>query len=624
MSAKSSINIVWGKLVLDSSSERFFEQAVSLPVPECPSASKIADDVWWFPAEIASGGASNLRRVDFGVSCGTGKLTDRRHEDLLLLCKIFALLRMAKPLHGYVDLATVKRHMTVVFALCDAVARVTRTKRRRKLSDHTFEDLRDCIAVVARNWRPNAAGFEILEDTLSLMRRWGEQGHLPDWFERISQPQIRTLCGCTEKDRPPPTAPSDRHLYATPPLPVTYLAQALERADFYIKVMATPLIERVGVLAQFRREEAEILAREPGMTIWDPRRARVRYEAWAKDHRWPFHQLPFPVRYTFPANTSGELFYLLSSTQAAAIHCVGAAVAPRSSEFLAMETSCLLRSRDVAGVGRLVTLRFKGSDGISDEVEWDVPDWVERAILVQLRLGEALRAPAVWHCVHWSDWGKRLTSGMNTHLRNFAHQHYLDASMGNRTEISVQRFRPTLAREILVSPRGHIRLIQRVLGHKNVRTTEAYLRMNPFLAPDLTDARLRRIGATPPARSGTGLQVHDVAGGLATDALSEMLRQAESRGEPIHLLGPGILLTTSGDAPPDAIWTAFDRTDVRRDALAFAIGALCRREVRADASVYGWYVDEARRLSNGNDGRITYEPANAREAAAYGVVIGGI
>lgn len=616
MSIGVEIKIGWGSLVLDPAHADYLGQAVSVPVPECAAASRVRDSIWWFPVEIVSGQSQHLRRIDFNVQCGEGRLTDDEYASLLALAKGYALARMAKPLVGYVDLATVKRDVVVVFALCHAMASTTWARGIRKLADYTPDDLNACVAIVSREWRRGASGFECLANVLRLINRWGAEGLLPESFDRIEDFDIRMLCGLTGVKRQPHDLPDDRDVHTTPPLPSQYCAQALEIADFYFDKVADPLIEHVTVLAQMRREEADVLVTEHEMSIWDPRRARVRYEKWLRKNPWPVDALPFRVKYPFPPKSSGHILNVLSSVQAAAMHCVGLTVAPRASEFMAMEADCLGESRALAEAGRLTTLRFKGAADSSYPVEWDIPDWVVKAVKIQVRLGKALRAPALWHCVHQSDWGKRLAQ-MHSHLVKFADLHHLDAAMGDHKTVHAQRFRPTVAREIILSPHGHIRLVQRVLGHKNVATTEGYIKMNPYLAPELTEARYRRIGATPDIRDDE-MRVADLADGLTEDVLAEMLRQADIDGESLALLAPGVVLTATAGAR--AVPPAFECDAVRRAALGFAVASLCRREVRAVAEVYGWYLAEARRLQSTIEDGIPFEPSGAREMAMYELV----
>jgi hypothetical protein len=183
----------------------------------------------------------------------------------------------------------------------------------------------------------------------------------------------------------------------------------------------------------------------------------------------------------------------------------------------------------------------------------------------------------------------------------------------------MQRYRPTLAREIMVSPLGHLRLLQRLLGHKDIKTTIDYVKMNPHLRIDLEEARHRRIGVTPPGPSATEIRIHSVKAEIPAEALAEMISAAEQDGRNLRLLAPGILLPMS-DNNPDLVSKAFDAGPVRRDALAFAVRNLCRRDVRSLRTVHDWYMSEALRLHRTLEGGPGFEPADVREAAVFDIV----
>ena len=143
--------------------------------------------------------------------------------------------------------------------------------------------------------------------------------------------------------------------------------------------------------------------------------------------------------------------------------------------------------------------------------------------------------------------------------------------------------------------------------------------MNPYLAPELAEARMRRIGAMPTEWSATDIQIRMLSGELSAEAMAEMILQADVRGEKLRLLAPGTLLA-DWECVPHAILHAFDCDAVRRETLGFAVKTLCHREVRALPSVHAWYVAEARRLSEAIESGVSFVPENAREAAVYGIV----
>lgn len=618
MNVAVAIRDEWSDLVVDPSDHRFLEQAVSVSTQERPVPSVVRDDVWYFPQEIVAGLEEYSSVIDFRVPCGDGLLTDEAFAPLLLVCKHYALLKMSRPFRGFLDLSTIKTRLSVVFLLFGAIADTSFGEGRRSLADQTIDDLRRCVAVISRRWSEGSRSFAGLRTVLNELKRYGEQKLLGDWFSQISTADIRDLCKANEVK--PHAFDPDCAERARPPLPALYCGQMLERSDFYVDTMADSIIERVAVAAGYLRQEAELRKREPLLCDDDPRLAEARYAKWAKRHPWPFDKLPFRTQYAFPANTIKSLLAPLACLQAATMQSIALLMAFRTSEFLAMDRDCLGPSPDIAGLARLTTRRFKTEpDALSAPISWDVPDWIARCVDVQLRLGEALGAPGLWHNVALKHWGERLKSHTEILLQTFADQHYLDASLGGSDRVTFQRYRTSLAREIIVSPLGHMRLLQRILGHARIETTEGYARMNPHLAADMESARYRRIGETPTGVPGIELRVHAVDGDIPADALAAMIEAATSDGRSLQLLAPGIVAPLS-DGDRELLPEAFASDAVRRDALEYAIRSLCRRDIRSVRTAYGWLLQEARRLYRELTDRSPFTSANAHEAAVFELV----
>ncbi|MEA2817487.1 MAG: hypothetical protein QOI93_5216 [Rhodospirillaceae bacterium] len=616
MSVALDLRDLWIDLIVDPSDARFSEQAVSLPTPESSAPSVVGHHVWLFPWEVVAGVADHKRRIDFDVHCGDGRLTDAKYAGFLLFCKLFALLLMAKPRKGFVDLSTIRGYLQTAFRLVDAIANTSFKEGRTKLAEQTIGDLQAFVENITKKWRADSATFANLSIVLSHIVHYGEKRLLPDWPRQLGPAQIRQLCKDVKRTPHKPDSSEKK----TAPMPAMYCARSLVIGDFYLDVLADPIIERAAVAAEYRRQQAQLGERAFYLPAGDPRRTDVRYAAWCRENSWPVASLPFPVRDTFLDDTLDGLYLALVGLQSSAMQTLAQTLALRSSEFLVMERSALGPSRTDPDGGRITTLRFKSAPDLhSQPIEWDVPDWVRRCIEVQLRLGDALRAPAVWHSLLPRHWGQRLKTMPEINLKIFAHQHFLDTAEGSSTSVTLQRFRPTIAREILVSPLGHVRLLQRLLGHKDIQTTLTYIKMNPYLPSDLKAARYRRIGENPPDASGIRLEIHGVEGDIPADALGELIVATERGGSSLRLLAPGIIVPMSDDAG-GIVSYAFGSEAVLLDALCFALRNLCRREIRASRTVHDWYMGEAVRLCRALAGAPGFEPADIREAAVLDIV----
>lgn len=620
MNAAFAIRSLWTDLVVDPADARFADQPVSVPTPECPAGSVVRDNRWYFPQSVIAGLGAHQRVIDFNVPCGEGNLTDVPYAGFLQFCKLFAILKMARPLRNFADASTIKTYLNTTFWLVNAVANTSLPQGRPKLRDQTVEDLRRCITIISTKWEPNGASFDRLRKVLDQLRRYGEAKLLPDWFAQIGEAHIRELFAGGDAHRRPHDSRSDRSEKATPPLPALYCAKMLDVADFYFDVLAEPIIERVKVLARYRSDDTKALKGNPALRSDHPSCTSARYAAWALDHPWPVESLPFQTKFSFPANTTADFYHLLVSVQAAAMQTVALATGFRKSELLHMERDCLGSPGAMPAIGRITTMQFKNQpDMLSEPIARDAPDWVRKAVEFQLRLGIALGAPAVWHSCRYQDWGKRLIGHANNYLKTFARLHFLDPSFGGCDEIFLQRFRPTIAREIIVSPSGHILILQHVLGHLHIQTTEDYCKMNPHLATDQEQARLRRIGQRPIRPAGVEMQMQSLEGEIPADGIAELVRAAETNGQRLQLLAPGIVVSVA-ESDAAIVTKSFDLPFVRRAAFAFAISNLCRRDVRACRAAHDWYLAEGRRLLRAIDGDMAIQPANARQAAVLEIV----
>jgi integrase len=618
---KVRVKIAWGHLRTNPADPTFLDRRVSVPTTECPQGSRVLDDVWHFPASLASSPAAHLRRINFKVLCGNGFLTDPQFEPLLQFCKRFAIAKMKHPLKGAIKLPSVKRHLTLVFDLVDCVASGPWIQGRTRLADLNLEDVRGCVTEMSLDWRQNAGGFEALRRVFKEIQDYGKRGLLGDWFEAIPLADIKKLCACHWEELKRGQMPADRSLFTTPPLPDLYCFKTVEIGGFYNNVLANPIIDNVRELARLRREEADILQHEP-MTIWDPRRARVRFEEFARDYVWPVRKLPFEVSYEFPPRTSGELIPVLGTLQSANIQMTALETGARDGEILNMGRDCLVQKRAASGEGTIKSLRFKNSPDMGGEdVEWDVSERVVRAIENQLALAEAMGSPAVWGCVHWSDFGKRLTGGINDWLQRFADRHFLDAELGNRKVVSIQRFRTTLARFVMLAEGGHPRLVKRLLGHSNIATTIAYIRMSPYIQAELAHARRMRLAPVISADVSPDPDVTTIPGKLSAEALASIVTGAARLGKPVRLLGPGVFFSQDACVGAhDPRLAAFCTDGVRRDAFAFAVQQLCGSDVRSRRDLFQWFVEQARLIDTEYHAGEIYVPVTAREGAVYDLI----
>lgn len=622
MSLASLVRIKWGHLSTDPAQPSFWQKHVSVPTPECPNGSVVSDDTWYFPREIVSGGnAAYARQIDFNVPCGNGVLTDAEFAPLLLICKRFAIAKMKHPVKKVLHLSSIKRHLTVVFDLVDGIASGPWLKGKGRLADQTLKEIETVVTEMAAGWREDAGGYEALRRVFKEIQQYGARGFLGDWFEEIALADLKKLCKCAQEERKRGELPPDRRIFTTPPMPDLYCIKTVEIATFYNDVLSDAIIDNARELVSLRGEEAAILKNEPAMTIWDKRRARVRFESFARDYRWPVEKLPFRTSYVYPPRTSGELIPYLGTLQSGNAQLTALETGARSGEILGMDSDCLFTKPSAPGMGAIKSLRFKNSFNIEgQEVEWDVTERVVKAITVQLALAEALGAPGVWSCVHWEDFGKRATGGLHDWLQRFAERHFLDPKVGRRTAVSLQRFRTLLARLIVLSEDGHLRLAKRILGHASIETTIAYVKMSPYIQAELAQARRLRRASVRAAPAARAPDVRTIGGQVSAQTLSSIVIAAQRRGNPMRLLAPGILFSGEGGAFGGAATLTFDNDAVRRDAFAFAIENMCNADVRTEEHLFRWFLAEARRLDANYEAGEIFLPRSAREGAVYDAV----
>ena len=347
---------------------------------------------------------------------------------------------------------------------------------------------------------------------------------------------------------------------------------------------------------------------------------------------WPRVRLPFYHNYTWPPETTRDLENAIKMLQAGNLQQCALFLGFRRGEELAMETDCLSTAGgDGPPIDFVRTTRFKHAVAAGgDPLELRAPATVVKAIKIQKRLAEALGSDGIWCCVRLEEFGDRLVNTDLWQIRAFAREHGLEAIVNeapfgpgqqrhSNHSLSLQRFRPTMARLIMTGGKGHERLVKRALGHRRIQTSLGYIKQSPWIQEEMAHRRRTRIKGSPPEQPGPLPPViHDLDEELDAVAFAGLLTHfADVEGERPLLLAPGVIgagniETTLGEFGAPAVMAA---------ALGFAVSNLTKREVLAAPDLRWWFTDEAVRIARDPQVRSLFAPVNSREHAAYAMIL---
>jgi hypothetical protein len=175
--------------------------------------------------------------------------------------------------------------------------------------------------------------------------------------------------------------------------------------------------------------------------------------------------------------------------------------------------------------------------------------------------------------------------------------------LGDDPVIATRRFRPQLARLLLLGPNGYARLAKRALGHADINITLSYLRMNRYIAMELT----RRDHPEAPKDPASTFAVSE--GELDDRKLSALVADLGRKGRTLRLVAPGVYCESSEENESSLI--EFDHERAQLDAFAFALDKLASPALRAHPLLHAWFVREARRIAGRID-QARYEAPTPR------------
>ena len=627
--------IAWANLVCDPQCPEFFHQQVAPPTKECPAGSTVSDPIWYFPPNAAGNLSECNRRIDWHEPMGDGLLTEPRFAGLLQTAKLYALLLMSQPRTRMRRLNTVRNHLSLCFDLCDYIADGPLRDGRPRIADLDAEDFGAFVAAVSCLWPATSARFRMLLDVMLDIDHFFRLGLLDDGFSSVSVAQVTDIiCTAAGWAAPTPEGKGPSFSFTRPPLSDEYCCRMLDISQFYNEHLADPIIENVAILREMRRVELEEHGLGPGADYDDPRRARLLFAKHARKFDWPLVKLPFHHNYVWPPKTTRDVGIAAKMLQGGNLQECVFKLGLRRGEALVMDKDCL-STGDVDGIAAdfVRTVRFKHAiDPGGDFLELRAPATVVKAIEIQKRLAEALDCEGIWCCVRLEKFGDRLVNSDGWLLRAFAREHGLEDIVNEvpfrpgqgeepskKFSLSLQRFRPTMARLIMTGGKGHARLVKRALGHRRIRTSLEYIRQSPWIQEEIAFALRTRLKGRPQEQPGPCPHVvHELDEELDAAAFAGLLKHfASVEGERPVLLAPGIL----GAGNLETTLGEFGTPDILSAALGYAVGSLAKRKILALPDLRSWFTEEAVRIARNPVVRHLFVPATAREHAAYELVL---
>ena len=597
------IRILWGNLSSDPASPQFLDQAVSVSTDECPEGSRVRDDRWIFPADICTKHGLSHRVIDFDIPIGKGSLLDPQFAGLLLWVKRQTIASLARPSRGMLHLASVRGEFFFVKDLVKFVATKCRANGDTKLSSITQKQATNFARAMSANWKADNS-FVKFEIFIRRIQKYGAAGLTGDQFSLEAFRAIMVACkskltaakhwsiASAAGEKAEEEADDDTIPY--PPLPDEYCRQALQIARFYRDVLAVHLIEHA----------------RKYMELFEKNEHAISYSEWAQAYPWPVSKLPFTADYQFPPTNWRHTSMLITQMQMANAHEVLLFTGARNCEFLMMNQKCLTMEED--GENSIYSIRFKNTASLTgDKVSWPVPQCVGDAVSTQIALAKAVGASsAVWLSPRTLT--RPLVDNFPSMLQRFAVFHKLDPTVGGAKTVNAQRFRPTIARLVYLAEGADVRLVKKVLGHRWVTTTLAYLNMSPRIQEELNRNRYAVADVAPPAPGPTCAEMD-----LTPKSLSAFLLSLNHQGRRLHAIGPGVFVTTEIGASTREI-APIDPTE----ALSFVVDWMTKPQARRNNRVYEWLTGEAVRI--GATAKVEYQPPTSRHQVAFDSVMKGV
>jgi hypothetical protein len=592
------IRIIWSNLSCNPEIPGFYEQKVSIATDECPDGSRVQDNRWIFPADICTKHYLRSRVIDFDIPLGKRSLLDPKYSDLLLWVKRYMVAVLAHPNRNVLHLSTVCGEFAFVKALVKFVATKRRASGEFNLASITQKQATDFARAISAGWKAENS-FLRFEIFIRRIQKYGSEGLTGAQFSfeafraimltcknKLSAEKHWSIADATETE-------VEEEIIPYPPLPDEYCRQALAIAHFYRNVLADHLIKHA----------------RKYMELYEKNEHKIGYSEWAQSYVWPVSELPFPHDYQFPPTNWRHTSLLITLMQMANAHEVLLFTGARNCEFLMMNQKCLTPGKDEGG--NVYSIRFKNSPALTGaKVGWPVPQCVVDAVNTQIKLAKAVGASsALWLAPRTIT--QPLADNLVAALQRFADFHKLDPAMKDAKTVNVQRFRPTIARLVFLGESADVRLVKRVLGHRWVTTTIAYLKMSPFIQEELNLNRYS-MGHDAPEKPDLTCAEMD----LTPKSLSALLLALEHQGRRLRAIGPGVFVTTDGDALPEET-VPLDATE----ALSFLVDWALKPHARRDDRFNAWLTGEAQRIVS--TGKVDYCPPSNRHLVTYERMIEG-
>lgn len=593
----NKIRILWSNLNCDPRSRGFLDQKVSIGTPECPEGSRIRDNRWIFPAEICTKHRLKHRMIDFDIRLGKKSLLDPEYTELLAWTKRYMVALLSRPNRNILHLASVQGEYNFVKAFIVYLATKCRGNGDTSLASMSQKQAATFAASMSAAWKAENS-FLKFELFIRRIQKYGDEGLTGDLLSLDAFRAIILTCNTKLSAAKhwsitkAAEAEAEEELIPYPPLPDEYCRRTLEIAQFFRSKLATHLVAHA-------RKYMELFEKNE----------HAGYGDWARSYVWPVSELPFEHTYHFPPTDWRQTSLLITIMQSANAQEVLLFTGARTSEFLMMNQKCLSSGED--GDDLVHSIRFKNVASLGGiDVTWPAPQGVVDAVTVQIDLAKAAgAASALW--LSPRTLSRPLVDNVVPMLNRFARFHKLNPEIGGAKTVNVQRFRPTIARLVYLAEGADIRLVKRVLGHRWVTTTIAYLQMSPFIQQELNLNRYPA-GDNPSLEEGPTRAEME----LTPKSLSSLLLALEHQGRRLYAVGPGVLVTTDGTSPPDEV-APMDATE----ALSFVIDWMTKPPVRRDTRVFEWLTGEAKRIVSAD--KVDYRPPTNRHQFTYDSIIKG-
>jgi integrase len=605
LSAEVAVKIVWSELHCDPARCGFFNQPVSIPTPDCPAGSVVGDAVWFFPEEITAERTPHSRRITWNIKIAGGSLTDPQHRNLLIFAKRYALARISVPQTGTIDLSTVKASVYVILRLVRFIAEVTTPLGRPDIASLTIADATKLIDGESAKWKHRGPAFRLYLAFITELQDYGKRGLTAQVF---SEKTYEYIVGRLSDNIDPVIINKSASKWSarnTVPVPDGYCLTIMDMCDFFCQKLAPTIIKHVATYANYRNEERKISS---DRRVRTSEFASLRYQKFAALERWPVAALPFVYDGQYPPRSWSELVPLLQSLQMLVWQMVAIFTGAHEHELLLLSPGGLKREKK-----NLNSVRFKTSASLGGEpFTWPIPGSVADAIEVQIELCRAAGFDGVWFASQKWD---RMISGVPVQLKAFAERHRLTHLLGDDPVIATRRFRPQLARLLILGPDGYARLVKRALGHDSIATTLAYIRMNRYIALELARRDATEAGNQAEA---TGIPVSE--GELTVDRLAALLSELARKGRRLSIVGPGVYCDhVDGE---DADVSGFDNEQVHLAAFSFAVDKLTSAAVRGQPALYAWFLEQAKTIGGKFDAEDAYQPPTTRHGRLSSMVLG--